>query len=1129
MSQSVIGALRVNLGLDSARFEKGAKQAQKQLRVMQNQFKAAAAGATVVATGLTALTLSTARSAREISGLSKMAGAAPVQFQRWSAAAQSVGVEQDKLADILKDTQDRVGDFVATGGGPMADFFENIAPKVGVTAAEFQKLSGPDALQLYVSSLEKAGVSQQEMTFYMEAMASDATALVPLLQNNGAEMARLGERAEGLGAILDDKTRASLANVDLAFRDVGLAMTGLKNEIVSGVAPTLTALAQSFTASLQQGGALRNVINFIKDNLNELAGIASVGAAVFATRYVGALVLAKAATFSFRGALIALRGALISTGIGALVVGAGILVGKFSELVVATGGFGAAMSLLKDVAVEVSGRIVTYFEGMKMRLKAAWMNIRATAVSSFAGIIEKVLEAVNKVVGAWAGAAKAVAAGWKTMPDVFKRLGAQAVNGLIDILSTGMQGVLAPINALREAVGKDPIKFSALDRFKLDVGDAVDVLGEVKGAFTDAFNADYINTSGIPDAMRGAADDLRANAEGTASYGRALQGLAGRPLTSVQALRDAMSAAKTEAESADAGVDGLNKTMGDLGGGVGQAGKDGGSAGRAAKATKELADEIERLEFEADPVKKYNAEIAHLNKLLDAGLSQGAYDKEVAKLNDELADQLPLMGDISDAWGDFIGRGFRDFKGFANDILDSFKNLITQMIVTAARNRIVIGLGLSTNGVAGAAQAAIGGGGGGGGGGAGGLLGSFGGIGSAFMSGFGNTIGAVFGAGGGIGMGLASIGGQIGAAIAAPTLTSIAGAIGAAAPVIGAVALAATALSKAFSRSYYGSGVRGSLGADGADVQSFDFYKGGAFKSSKTVYKPLEEEMQRMLDDTAIGLADTVRSMADTLGLASDAIDGFAGEAFTIWASGPHAETLEENLQAELDKLAIGMADRVLTSDEFTRAGESSFDTLERLSSSLANVNGAFDLLGLQLKDVGLIGADAASSLVDLFGGLEGFTSSTAAYYQGFYSDAERTAKATELLSASLADLGIDALPRTRAAFRALVDEANSLGDDELTAELIKLAPAFAEIVQGADALTNSLADSPLYRTSADAAYAASADGYRATLEEIRAAEDTNDLLRDVVRAIQEGNINNARLSDKLYQETRRANLGVTS
>ncbi|WP_370211561.1 hypothetical protein [Roseovarius sp.] len=1040
-----------------------------------------------------------------------------------------MGIEQEKLADILKDTQDRVGDFNATGGGPMADFFENIAPLVDVTADSFKNLSGADALQLYVSSLEKAGVSQQEMTFYMEAMASDASALVPLLQNGGAAMDAMGDKAASLGAVMSGETLKSMTQADLALQDIGLAMTGVRYQIVSALAPSLTILSQKFVTAMQEGGVLRDVISGIGSSLHEIAGVGTAAMAAFAARYAFNLAVSLGATNAFTGALLIMKRALITTGIGAVIVGAGILAGKFFELTAATGSFSGAIALLKDVALEVSGRIVTYFEGVTERVGGFVTGLRADITRGMGGVVEAVLNAANRAIGAWVGAHKAIIAAWGTTPAVFKRLGAQAMNGLIDVISDGMQGVLAPVNALREAVGKDPIVFSALDRFKQDVGETVDVLGAVKGAFDEAFNADYVNQSGITQAFEAQADALDRSAASADRQGRAMQGLARRPLQSWGVLTDTLKEGADVLDGGAAAAEDYSRALDNLGGGVGQAGKDGGSAGRAANATKELADEIERLEFEADPVKKYNAEIAHLNKLLDEGLSQGAYDKEVAKLNDELADQLPLMGDISDAWGDFIGRGFRDFKGFANDILDSFKNLITQMIVTAARNRIVIGLGLSTNGVAGAAQAAIGGGGGGGGGGAGGLLGSFGGIGSAFMSGFGNTIGAVFGAGGGIGMGLASIGGQIGAAIAAPTLTSIAGAIGAAAPVIGAVALAATALSKAFSRSYYGSGVRGSLGADGADVQSFDFYKGGAFKSSKTVYKPLEEEMQRMLDDTAIGLADTVRSMADTLGLASDAIDGFAGEAFTIWASGPHAETLEENLQAELDKLATGMADRVLTSDEFTRAGESSFDTLERLSSSLANVNGAFDLLGLQLKDVGLIGADAASSLVDLFGGLEGFTSSTAAYYQGFYSDAERTAKATELLSASLADLGIEALPRTLAAFRALVDEANSLGDDELTAELIKLAPAFAEIVQGADALTNSLADSPLYRTSADAAYAASADGYRATLEEIRAAEDTNDLLRDVVQAIQEGNINNARLSDKLYQETRRANLGVTS
>ncbi|WP_444921160.1 hypothetical protein ACJJID_01415 [Microbulbifer sp. CnH-101-G] len=46
-------------------------------------------------------------------------------------AAQRYGVEQDKVADILKDTSDKVGDFLQNGGGPLKDFFDNIAPQVG--------------------------------------------------------------------------------------------------------------------------------------------------------------------------------------------------------------------------------------------------------------------------------------------------------------------------------------------------------------------------------------------------------------------------------------------------------------------------------------------------------------------------------------------------------------------------------------------------------------------------------------------------------------------------------------------------------------------------------------------------------------------------------------------------------------------------------------------------------------------------------------------------------------------------------------------------------------------------------------------------------------------------------------
>ncbi|WP_444921161.1 hypothetical protein ACJJID_01420 [Microbulbifer sp. CnH-101-G] len=40
------------------------------------------------------------------------------------------------------------------------------------------------------------------MTFYMEAIASDTTLLLPLLRNNASELNRLGDEAQDVGAVL---------------------------------------------------------------------------------------------------------------------------------------------------------------------------------------------------------------------------------------------------------------------------------------------------------------------------------------------------------------------------------------------------------------------------------------------------------------------------------------------------------------------------------------------------------------------------------------------------------------------------------------------------------------------------------------------------------------------------------------------------------------------------------------------------------------------------------------------------------------------------------------------------------------------------------------------------------------
>ena len=64
--------------------------------------------------------------AKEIDNLSRLANESVESFQKLTYASKPFGVEQDKLADILKDVNDKVGDFITTGQGGMVDFFKKI-------------------------------------------------------------------------------------------------------------------------------------------------------------------------------------------------------------------------------------------------------------------------------------------------------------------------------------------------------------------------------------------------------------------------------------------------------------------------------------------------------------------------------------------------------------------------------------------------------------------------------------------------------------------------------------------------------------------------------------------------------------------------------------------------------------------------------------------------------------------------------------------------------------------------------------------------------------------------------------------------------------------------------------------
>jgi hypothetical protein len=581
----------------------------------------AAAAAATASLGL--IVRSTAESAAQIRQFAQIANTTPEALQRWSAGARTVGIEQEKLADILKDVNDRVGDFLQTGGGPMADFFENVAPRVGVTADQFARLSGPEALQLYVDTLERAGLSQQEMTFYLEAMASDATRLLPLLRNGGAEMARLGDQASDLGAVLDSDALEALRRTQLALGTVSLVFDGLRNRIAVAVAPTIEALADAFVALASDGGILRSAIDGLIGNLGRLASYAATFAAVMAGRWVAGFAAAALSVRGLATALVVLRGALIRTGIGALIVGAGELVYQFGRLVRAAGGFGTVMGRVADVGREAWDRIKLAAVALSFSVESAWHGIKAAVITALAGALDSVITFADRSVALFQGAYDATKAIWGALPGAIGDFAFGAANALISGVEAMLNGVVTLINSFVSGLnaalellpgwvtGGDPIALGQIDPLTLGrIDNPFAGQAEAAGAAAgEAFRAAMAETHvAAPDlGLEAMADTARAAATMAGDLAGDFWRGATAPMDSLAALGAAMTSVTDEmaagAAAAEGATAGLNQELAALAGdgagagagaGAGRGGG-GGTAGAAAEALDAVTEAAEAM------------------------------------------------------------------------------------------------------------------------------------------------------------------------------------------------------------------------------------------------------------------------------------------------------------------------------------------------------------------------------------------------------------------------------------------------------------------------------------------------------------------------------------------------------
>lgn len=562
--------------------------------------------------------------------------------------------------------------------------------------------------------------------------------------------------------------------------------------------------------------------------------------------------------------------------------------------------------------------------------------------------------------------------------------------------------------------------------------------------------------------------------------------------SSMSGLTDGLADLMRKANQAQAALDAPMESIERLRGRAADANDELGTDGGLAKTVDDVTDAVTEYGGAADGA---STATGRLSKEIEGA------EREAEELRKEF--QRPMVtaiNGVADAFGDFVVRGFRNFGSFKDAVIGEFRDMLAQMVAMAARTQLMKFVGGMGN--------AMGGG--------GGIMAS---LGSGFMSGASSFVSGV--TSGGIAGGLSAIGTAASGATA--SLSGAAAALGAIAVPVAGVALAVSFFSTKTKE--LDNGLR--ITANGADtlVQSFRKIKKTRFwglsSKRKTSVWSASAETSEPIIQAVSALQDSIMDAAGVLGLGADLFDGFS-KSINVSLKGLNDEERQEAIQKAITDIGDSFASMIPGLDELRMSGESATQSLERLVNNVTGLNAWWDRLGFSLYDLSLAGADAASSVVELFGGLDDLSEAATRYYTQFYSDQERTAQAIREMGQTLQTLGIDVLPSTRAQFRALVDAAEAAGDNALVANLIEISGAFAEITQSSDDLARSLEKSQFAtRVAFDFARAQVQQGAGA----IDFEETDTQLLREIVTAIREGNIAIARNTADTYREVLRQSL----
>lgn len=431
MTQSVIGALRVNLGLDSAQFSKGLKQAQSSLmnagRAMRN------AGA-VMSVAVTAPLVIAGRDMVRLAG--EQEAAMTLVEQGVKTTGEAAGLTAKELAGMASGLQEisKFGD-------------EAILQDVTAQLLTFTNIAGEEFGRAQQAILDVATVMDKDLksvALQVGKALNDPVKGISALNESGIQftedqketiktLVEMGDVAAAQGIILDElanqfggQAAAAAGTFDGKVQSLSNAWGDLKEEFGAVLIDILPPLID----------AIRSVITWFQD-LDPATKEMAVK--------MGLLAAAIGPVLTTLGFFILGIGAL-----GALAAPGAAVIAGIAALTALFVAFGPEIIAAKDAVIQFGRDALEYIKGLPEQIVDAFKELPAQMVQVGReildglkqGLIEKYTEVKESITGFAGGIVDGVKAklGIESPSKVFREIGTNIMLGLGDgLASTGAQ------------------------------------------------------------------------------------------------------------------------------------------------------------------------------------------------------------------------------------------------------------------------------------------------------------------------------------------------------------------------------------------------------------------------------------------------------------------------------------------------------------------------------------------------------------------------------------------------------------------------------------------------------------------------------------------------------------------